>query len=359
LDSDRELRWTVALEAALFFSIPCWSLSTDRAWPSDTPYQFAFAVLAGASMALVLCHITPATCETAMRSLLSSRSGRALGWPVRAWFCVGAMASLIQLAHLAGSMSVLWRDATYFNKPVWRSIAAALAVIYIAASLAIAANRRWNQPVIALSLTSGVFLSFTGVIAQSSGLQTHRWISEAGFNAPYSIFKGMVLSATPAAILALRIGRMRLPPRTVVWTGVLGVWLPLVASVSLVSFAKMCGARLYWKPSLPIELTYAFVWLLQATNRLAVLLWPLAVTVLASCIVCAVWIVDFICECAWSWPRILASMTVAAIGYAIASSFTWELYYSYWLLSIALGCLLLGLAQLIVLLTNTILAKLR
>jgi hypothetical protein len=33
----RELKWTIALEAALFFSLPSWVL-TERGYPSDRPY---------------------------------------------------------------------------------------------------------------------------------------------------------------------------------------------------------------------------------------------------------------------------------------------------------------------------------
>jgi hypothetical protein len=357
----RELRWIVTLEAALFFSIPCWALSTDRAWPSDAPWQFAFAVLAGASTALILCHITPAMCESSIRSFWLSRWGGALRWPIAAWFSLGAMASLIQLAHLTGSMFVLWQDASYLSQPVWRSLAVIVALICIAGSLATVVNRNWSRPVIIASLTVGVCLSLAGVIAQSSGLQTTNphMISEVGLNDPYSIAKGMFLSATPAAILALRLGTMQLPPRKIVWTGVIGVWLPLLASVALVSVAKMAGARLYWKPSLPIEFTYAFVWLFQATNRLIPLLWPVAVTVLVPCIVCAVWIVDCVSNWAWSWPKLFALTALAAVGYVIASSFVWTLYCSYWLWSIALGCVFLGLARLMFFLTTTIGAKLR
>jgi hypothetical protein len=113
----------------------------------------------------------------------------------------------------------------------------------------------------------------------------------------------------------------------------------------------MCGARLYWKPSLPIEFTYAFVWLFQVTNRLIPLLWPLAVTVLSPCVVCGVWVVDCAFDWKWSWPKILGLTALAAIGYAIASSFVWAFYYPYWLWSIVVGSVLLALARLILPLT--------
>src|SRR6185295_11167831 len=98
------------MEAALFFSVPSWAL-TDWGWPSDRPYQFVLALLTGATVALVLCHVMPAICAPTVLRLFENPVGRLFVWPVRAWFCVGAAASLGQLAHLSGSMYVLWRDA--------------------------------------------------------------------------------------------------------------------------------------------------------------------------------------------------------------------------------------------------------
>ena len=340
----------MALEAALFFSIPCWLLAVDGAWPADGPYQFVLALLAGASIGVVLFHITPAICEPTMQSFLGTRVGSLLKWPTAAWFCVGAMASLFQLAHPMGSMFVLWRDARYSNQPVpvWQGIATVLTVLCVVTSLAMAGKRRWSRPVIVVSLTIGVGLSMAGVLTQSSGLKTANphMTSEVGLDQPLTVAQGMFMAATPAAILALRIGRMHLSVRKIVWAGVLGVWLPLFLSVALVSLGKMCGARLYWRPSVPIEFQFAFVWLFQKTGRVATVLWPLAVTLLGPCVVCACWILDFTRDWSWRWTKLVVLPTFVVVGYAMASSFTWALYNRYWQWSIVLGCLLLGLARL-------------
>ena len=353
----------MALEAALFFSTPCWLLAANGAWPADGPYRFAFALLAGASTGVVLCHITPAICEPMMRSFFGTGVGRLLRWPIAAWFCLGAMASLFQMAHLTGSMFVMRRDAPYLNQSVqvWHWIASSLAVICVVASFVLAEKRRWSRPMIAVSLTVGVGLSLAGLLAQFSGLRTANpnMTSEVGLDEPFTVAEGMLLSAAPAAILAVRIGRMRLPRRKVVWAGVLGIWLPLLVSVALVSFAKMFGARLYWKPSVPIQFQLAFVWLFQRTGRLASVLWPLAVTVLSPCVVCAYWIVDLTRDWAWRWTKAIALAAIAVVGYAMASFFEWELYYRYWLWSIAIACLLLGLARLTQSLAGTASAKIR
>jgi hypothetical protein len=47
-------------EAALCFSLPTWMLAGSPAWPANNPYRFAATVLAGATAALLLCHIVPA-----------------------------------------------------------------------------------------------------------------------------------------------------------------------------------------------------------------------------------------------------------------------------------------------------------
>jgi hypothetical protein len=55
--SASELWWTVALEAALFFSVPSWLLTVEPAWPADNPARFALSVFVGASAAFLVCHV--------------------------------------------------------------------------------------------------------------------------------------------------------------------------------------------------------------------------------------------------------------------------------------------------------------
>ena len=154
------------------------------------------------------------------------------------------MASLFQMAHLTGSMLVLWRDGPQFDRPVWRWISTAFVVICVFASLAIAGKRQWQHTVTAVCLAVGVCLSLAALAPQSAGLRTANphLVDEVGLNAPFSVFEGMVLSAAPAAILALRIGRLGLSRGRVVWAGLWGVWFPLLASVAL-SVSQRCAER--------------------------------------------------------------------------------------------------------------------
>jgi hypothetical protein len=311
-------------------------------------------------MALLLCHMIPAVCEPALRSFLSSMIGRVLRWPIGAWFCIGAMASLWQMTHVTGSMLALPRNPPHWNQPAWDWMAPALAAISAVISLIAAWNNRLRCAAI-VSLSVGLCISLAALLAQSSGLQRSNPLMdrETGLDDAFRVASGMLSSAMPAAILALRIGRMGLSMRQLVWTGLWGVWLPLLTSVALVSIAKMCGVRLYWKPSLPVEFLWAFAWLPKITSRHMPLLWPLAVTFLAPCVVCAIWIVDFTRDWEWSWPKLAAWAAIAAAGFALTSSELGSLYYRHWLDSTAVACLLLGLAHLIRSLITTISAKLR
>jgi hypothetical protein len=68
----------VTLEAALFFSLPTWLYAVDAAWPANNPVWFGVALIAGASLALVVCHVLPAVCGPPVLSFLHSRVPRAI-----------------------------------------------------------------------------------------------------------------------------------------------------------------------------------------------------------------------------------------------------------------------------------------
>jgi hypothetical protein len=177
-------------------------------------------------------------------------------------------------------------------------------------------------------------------------------ISEVGLDEPFRVIQGMLMAAAPASILALRIGKMGLSSRRIWWTGIGGMWLPLSVSVTLLSLAKMCGARLYWKPSLPIEFFYAFAWLFQGTDApvravpLAVALWPLSLTILGPSIICATWIKDMTSGWVRGWQKLLAFAGVGVAAYLLMSDFTWALYYQCWLWSIVVATVVIALTRL-------------
>lgn len=353
MNQNCELRWTVALEAALFFSLPSWVLIANPAWPADGPYQFSSAVLIGATTALVLCHVVPATCAGAPSLMSESRIWRVVLWPVGAWLCLGAATSLGQMAQLSGSMSVLWRDSDCWHQPapsMWKIIAVSMTLVCVMLSMVLAWQGIQRQrPLIASCLALGVCLAVASFGAQLPGLGARNpyLISEQGLDAPFGVVEGMLIASAPASILALRIGRMGVSSRGIWRTGMYGVWVPLVTSVAFVSMAKMCGTRLNWRPSLPIEATASFPWLFRLTHMIAGILWPLALTILVPCLICAIWVRALTRICQRIWQKLLVFSGLTAAAYVLMSSFPWAPYYKYWLWSILVCNLLLAVAWLL------------
>jgi hypothetical protein len=205
----------VALEAALFFSLPCWIMTVDPAWPGDNPWQFTLSLLIGASSAVVLCHLIPAVSEPSIELLWKTRAGRVLLFSLAIWLSFGAAAALFKMAALTGSMLVLWQDSPFgdVHHQAWRLLAWGITVACVLASLVAAATPRWSHLVGSMCLGVGVSLAVASFITQYSALNsTNPQIqSEDGLgDSASSVTSGMLLASAPAAILALRIGRLRL-----------------------------------------------------------------------------------------------------------------------------------------------------
>jgi hypothetical protein len=342
----------VALEAALFFSIPCWVLTVDPAWPGDDPWQFALSLLIGASAALVLCHLIPDLCEPTLQLLWRTQVGRVLLSTLGIWLSLGAAAALFELAALTGSKVVLWQDLPIgAHHEAWRWLARSVAAISILASFMAANIPRLSRQVGSVCLGVGIGLAVAGLIAQFPALSlinSHMQSEDGLGDLRSKVASGMLLASAPAAIFGLRIGRMRLSLRTVVSTGFWGVWLPLLASVTLVSVAKMCGVRLHWKPSLPLDHTWAFVWLSVATERTAAFLWPLGATFAAPLLILTTWITDIGHRWPWTWQKVVALIGVGAGGFYLHSPVLWDSASRSWLWSIIFASVVLGAFHLLI-----------
>lgn len=317
----------VTLEAALFFSLPTWLYAVDAAWPANNPVWFGVALIAGASLALVVCHVLPAVCGPPVLSFLHSRVPRAIRIAFSFWFSVGAAVSLAQMARTTGGLSTGWRDDT-----VSWEIATIAAITCIFCSLWVAWRAPYLQRLVAgFCLIVGVCLVFFAVWVNWPGLfvRNRQLISEDSLGSPVSVARGMLVAATPAIALALRAGTLRLTTKRICLTGLMGVWLPLVLSVSACSVAKMCGARLAWKPSVPIGSLFAFVWLTKITNDPVHFLWPLGLSCVGPCIVYAIWIQYLTTELSWKWQKPVALFLLAIAAYVLMSPEPWSLYYPY------------------------------
>lgn len=151
---DSELYWIVATQAALAFSVPTWALTVDPAWPS---YSFPAAVLLGATTALIVCHVLPAMCAPTLPLLLESRVGRVLRWPIAAALGLGAAGSLIGLSRLGASLFLFGRDVGQDPDPIWIGLLHALALLWVLAGIALAAQSvRRQRLVIALGIFAGL-----------------------------------------------------------------------------------------------------------------------------------------------------------------------------------------------------------
>lgn len=233
-------------------------------------------------------------------------------------------------------------------------------MICVPASLVAAATPRWSRLASIVCLGVGVSLAAAGFITQYPALNSinPQMQTEDGLgDSSSSVARGMLLASAPAAILALRIGRMRLSFSKVVSTGFWGVWLPVMASVTLVSVAKMCGVRLYWKPSLPLDSTWAFEWLSRTADLTVIVLWPLAATLAGPLLVLAIWITDISHK--WPWNRrILALAAVGAGGYYLKSPVLWNSASKSWLWSIILASLALGILHLLIWIRQSVVKRL-
>jgi hypothetical protein len=335
-------------------------LTSDHSWPGDEPLHYAAAVLTGATAALVLIHVIPAFCAGTLLELFQHRVGRIVAWLAAAWFSVGAAVSLARMSRAMGSMFVLWRDVGFLgqSRDPWRAISIFLMLACVLISLVIAWQRSQRHgPLIAFALILGVLITLASLGAQAPGMRAKNphWVSEKGFNDPLNVAEGVLLAAAPASILALRIGRMGVSPARIWQTGLCGVWVPLVTSAVVISLAKMYGARLYWKPSLPVDTSYAYSWMFQLTAAwslpLSLTVWPLwllGLSMLGPCVISATWITDLTIACR-GWQKLLALAGIAAASYSLMSSLMppFVVYWHAWLWSIAAGSVLLAGARLL------------
>lgn len=346
-DYDLDLRRVIVLEAALFFTLPAWILTVNPTWPGAHPFQFVLALLTGASAAFLFCHLIPAICEPAIAILGTTYPGRVLLFGVSVWLSIGAAAALFEVANIAGSMLVLYRHlpvGAQTHRP-WGWIAQSIAVLCVLLSLVVTTVPRLCRVVAWLSLGAGLSLGIGSLVAQYDAVyftNPQMQSEDALRESPMRIAGGMLLASAPAAIIALRIGRMRPSLSQVVAAGFWGVWLPAIASTALISVGKMLGARLHWKPSLPLDFTWAFVWISAATDQTAVFLWPLAVTCSASLLISAMWVTDISRNWARGWRRTVMLISVGFVGYRLQSPTLWDSATQSWLCSIVIASIALG-----------------
>ena len=316
----REMWWTVALEATLFFSLPGWAFSANRAWPANCPIVFTLAVLAGASLATALCHFAPA---------LWARKHN-LPWPVA--FCLAAGAA----SSFAWTILINPRGLT--------------SLILVLVMLAIAWNSRSCRIATLFCLVFGVTLLVVLFLRQSTGLWIHNphLSSEENMGNNTSVFVGMLAAAAPAAILAMRIGRTAPSARHIWWSAAAGIWVPSVAAMTIASLAMMGGTRLHWVPSLLSGYSWAFVPISGITRFLPTVATIGTILVYATCIkeVTRTWSTKGQFAAAFLWAACLAGTIAHILTYRGPLRIAMPEYYV-WSSGILIGCVLIGLWSLI------------
>jgi hypothetical protein len=234
---------------------------------------------------------------------------------------------------------VLWGR---FDEKVLATLAA-VAFAFLA-MIVVRADVRWQQVIALVLCLLGLALILACVVAQFGGfsIRNRQLITEQWLGDNLSVFKGILLAAAPASIFALRLGLTRSSRRAIAWSGFCGLWLPMVCSISLASVAKMCGARLYWRPSVPIGVPFAFAWLAPSVLKDLRLVWILLSFVPLVC--SALWVEHLTDELGRTWKRWLAllSLGLFGIGAILVGEFSFESYYLPWCWSILCGSLLFG-----------------
>jgi hypothetical protein len=310
-DSRLGVWWNVALEATLFFSLPTWLWTVDPAWPTNNPIRFAVILAVGALGAMILCHVAPAFWSRELS--FGDHRFRVLRLLAGVWCCAGAA---VLFGKVAGAMwLVFWYwypDVTWGSKLLIVGFATIVAVVGWG-------NIRAQRIAILVFLAMSVGLVLIMFTLQLPGLHTRnaQLNSEAALDDPAQMLVGFFIAAAPASVLAARIGRSGVRSRTIWRTGLVGIWLPLVASVTLVSLAKIGGMRLYWKPSVPIEFIFAMVanpvtWPVRVRWTLAVL------TAFSPALIAAFWTRDALEKYVWRWKRPAAIVALAAIAFVLS-----------------------------------------
>jgi hypothetical protein len=279
----QELWWLIALEATLFFSLPCWEQTATWADPLRAPLAFATSVLGTATFTMLACHVGPAFAA-------ATYAGRSFRWEWILLLLAGAgyAERIVTAGHVGNILAdVSRRSWSQPNPPSNKLILPAVALVVI---LLIAGSlTRWWKTIVALQLALGMGI-LTWVLSSTWRGLTHfnpYYEGQSDSEIEQYLIQGILLSAAPALVIAWRIGLIASGPKEIWFSGLAGLWLPLVLSVSIYSLANSAGEALYWVPSLP----RGFNWALLGPNgqslgaALRFVVWTLVSQVTVSAIV--------------------------------------------------------------------------
>jgi hypothetical protein len=246
-----EYWWLIGLEATLVFSLPFWEDTAPWSWPAANPVQFAAFVIGAATIAMLCCHIGPAMC--------AAKFGRRphLPWWIPAiWLSAGYLEWLGTLVRTLGPFT--------YSPNQQRPIDIAFVFAVLAAITIIAwIGPSWRYAAVAcLAFSIGVLTWLTATSWPGLWIHNRYFGTEEPDPHNWVLVKGMLVSAAPALLIGWRLGRVESRPSKIWLSGLLGLWLPIVISVTLASLATMAGLRAHYHPSLPP----GFYWAMQGTH---------------------------------------------------------------------------------------------
>ncbi|MBL8217548.1 MAG: hypothetical protein JNK87_42905 [Bryobacterales bacterium] len=229
--------WLVLLEATLFFSVICWEVAASPAAPVNHPVRFGVTVAGAAGLAMVLFHVLPAW--------LGQRMER-MPWWFAVWLAVGYAERFSGATQAAGLLGLMGRLALLFlglvALAVWRRELARVAGI------------------VGLGLGLGLLLwavatTWPGIWARNP----HYGSEDVPAQFEESIAWGILRTSAAAFWIGWRVGRSGVGWRGILASGVLGVWVPAVVSVTMAAVAIQAGSTLHWRPTLFRGFTWGFL----------------------------------------------------------------------------------------------------
>jgi len=107
----------------------------------------------------------------------------------------------------------------------------------------------------------------------------------------------------------------------------------------------MCGARLYWRPSLPIDEGAIFAWVNQPSRlgRWTVIA-PVITLMVLTLVVLMVWIKETMPKTESPWKNWALIVLIGSLGleFALDDQFSFQVYYEPWLWSVLVGAVALA-----------------
>lgn len=259
--------WLLALEAMLFLSLPCW-VSAAYVRPATHPARFVLILIALAALGTLIFHIAPAFWGRQF-----GRGQNLFVWIVMLWLSAG---------YIYYSMHLLQALIDIFASSYGPSVRLAALIIGLLLLAILAFVRSWYKPVVMLGFIQCTVLLGLTLTTPLAGLWTKnlRWVS--GPSEDYNVlWQALLMIAPPAMSIGWRIGFKEQSKRRVWLRGLLGFFLPLCFSVSIVALMAQAGENLYWRPSLPIGFHWAYIVLLRHAGSRGWTAWRWAIALTA------------------------------------------------------------------------------